>query len=523
MEQYDYIIVGAGTAGCILARRLSENKNNKILLLEAGGSDKHPFVKIPAAFSRLFQTSRDWSFFTTPQSSLLGRPHYMPRAKMLGGCSSINAMILFRPHPEDIQEWHQQGHVRFDWEESLVHLKRAEAMMGLKHMEGKAVPGEGFFVHPLTRNFISACEEYGMDVFNPSTSVEQGVKLFTRNVKRGFRYSVADAYLRTNDCSQCIDVRTHCLVKRLLIDQKKVYGLEYFHHSQERAVLARKEILLCAGSIQSPQILQLSGIGDPAALEPLGIPLMHESKEVGQNFTDHLVCGMAFRLKKGVNSLDGLKFPLPAIKAGLKFITTRSGPLTSNVAEAGAFCGNYGGRPTLQFHFGPAFFVNHGFTDVQPYGMSFGPALLHPASKGYVTLSSANPLDPPVIEPQYFQEHADMETMLEGIKLTKTLSTMPSLSKLIERVEYPDCMPDSDEAFVHHIRQFSETLYHPASTCRMGSDIGAVVNWDFKVQGTEGLRVCDASVFPGQTSSNPQLAIMMLAEMLSSILKEQKT
>ena len=433
----------------------------------------------------------------------------------------MNAMILFRPHPGDIRDWQSRGHFPYSWEESLVYLQRAEEMMGLRLVDTQAYPSESLFVHPMTAHFLKACEEYGMEIFQPGTSVDPGAKVFTRNIKNGFRYSVADAYLRTNVCSSYVDLRSHCLVEKILVDQKKAFGLEYRQHSQKHMAIAGKEILLCAGSIQSPQILQLSGVGDPEVLDPCGIPVLHAVPELGRNLKDHLVCGMAFRLKRGLQSLDGLRLPGPALRAALQFIFTRTGPLTSNIAEAGAFCGDHIGRPELQFHFGPAFFVDHGFTKIRPYGISFGPALLHPGSHGSVRLASANPADSPIIEPNYFQDSSDLTAMLEGLKLTRDLSAMPSLAKLIDDVEYPESMPVTDEVFIRHIRQYSETLYHPVSTCRMGSDPNAVVDLNFKLKGIEGLRICDASVFPDQTSSNPQLTIMMLAEMLSSILTNE--
>lgn len=521
LKSFDYIIVGAGSAGCVLANRLSENPAIKVALLEAGGSDRHFLVQTPAAFSKLFKTKRDWAFETTPQSELYNQKMFSPRGKMLGGCSSMNAMIFTRPHPLDLKAWLNFGLRNFEWDRCLPYLIKTEQQMGFDHEAGEAYSKEDYFIHPLSQQFIQATSEYGWPNNKSSSSIQPGSKYFLKNIKNGRRFSVVDAYIKPISGRKNLTILKNSLATKILIEKDQAIGIEFIQNASMHQITCNRELILSAGAFQTPQLLMLSGIGDPTQLGKLRIQTVLDNKSVGRHLKDHLICGMAFRLKDGVSSLDELNQVYPAIKNLFNYLTNHQGSFCSNIAEAGAFINTTANseRPNLEFHFGPAFFIQHGFIKPKPHGISFGPTLLHPESEGQIELLSKDPHAPPIIEANYFQRDTDMQLMIEGLKITRDLSRQKAFINAIESLEYPNQEPQTDQNYLQHLRQFSQTLYHPCGTCRMSETEDGVVNSEFKVKGMDKLRICDASVFPTTVSSNTQATVLMLAEKLASQLK----
>ena len=521
LKEFDYIIAGAGSAGCVLANRLSENPKCKVALIEAGGSDRNFFVKTPAAFSKLFKSKRDWAFESSPQEALNNQKMFSPRGKMLGGCSSMNAMIFTRPHPLDIKEWQNFGLRDFEWDQCLKYLIKAEQQMGFDHEDGEAISKEDFFIHPLSQQFIQATSEYGWLTNKCSSSIHSGSKYFLKNIKNGRRFSVVDAYLKPISGRKNLTIFKNSLATKILIEKDQAIGIEFIQNASMHQITCNRELILSAGAFQTPQLLMLSGIGDSSHLEKLRIQTVLDNKSVGRHLKDHLICGMAFRLKDGVASLDELNQVYPALKNLFNYLTNHQGSFCSNIAEAGAFINTtaQSDRPNLEFHFGPAFFIQHGFIKPKPHGISFGPSLLHPESEGQIQLLSKDPYAPPIIDPNYFQRDADLQLMIEGLKITRELSRQKAFINTIKSLEYPNQEPQTDQDYLKHLRQFSQTLYHPSGTCRMSETDDGVVNSEFKVKGMDKLRICDASVFPTTVSSNTQATVLMLAEKLASQLK----
>lgn len=518
LKSFDYIIVGAGSAGCVLANRLSENPAIKVALIEAGGLDRHFFVQTPAAFSKLFKTKRDWAFETTPQTGLNNQRMFSPRGKMLGGCSSMNAMIYTRPHPLDMEAWCKFGVQGFEWESCLPYLIRAEQQMGFFHDDIGAYSNEPMYIHPLTEQFVQATHEFGWPINKSSSSIQKGSQFFLKNIRNGKRFSVVDAYLQPIADRKNLNIINHSQVSKLLLNKNEVTGIEFFQKNKLQQLHCNREIILCAGAFQSPQLLMLSGIGNSLELETHGIQTILDLKTVGKHLKDHLICGMAFRLKKGIQSLDSLNQLVPAVTSLVQYLRNKTGPLCSNIAEAGSFINTKGNsdRPDLEFHFGPAFFIQHGFIQPKPHGISFGPTLLHPKSQGAVQLQSNNPLDAPVINPNYYQDESDLELMVEGLKITREISKQKVWEQIIDALEFPAYEARSDDDYIKHLRQYSQTLYHPTGTCRMSALEDGVVDSEFKVKGVANLRIADASVIPTTISSNTQATVLMLAEKLAA-------
>ncbi|MFZ1257393.1 MAG: GMC family oxidoreductase N-terminal domain-containing protein [Saprospiraceae bacterium] len=513
-DTYDYIIVGAGSAGCVIANKLSENPATKVLLIEAGGTDKNILVQAPAAFSQMFKTKRDWCFETDLQAHLNQQKMYFPRGKMIGGCSSINAMIFTRPHQSDIESWTAFGIHNWSWEACLKSMIRVEEQMGFFHNNQDAYNSEHYHIHPLTQRFLSACSLYGLETRKTNSSIEPGAKVFLRNIKNGKRFSAADAYLHLIASRKNLVVSKNSQVLKVDIENKTAIGVEILRNNKKEYIQCKKEVILSAGAIQSPQLLMLSGIGNVEELDAQGIKIQCDLSNVGKHLKDHLICGMAYRLKKGITSLDSLNTLVPGIQAAFQFLINAKGPLTSNIAEAGAFLNfkNTEIRPDLQFHFGPVFFIQHGFIKPKPHGISFGPTLLHPQSTGSVSLKSSNPLEAPRIQPNYYSSTDDLNLMVEGLKITEKISSQSPLSEVIETLEFPAEKPKTNSDYINHLRAYSQTLYHPTGTCRMSANRDGVVDGQLKVKGIHGLRVCDASIIPGTISSNTQGTVMMIAD-----------
>jgi choline dehydrogenase len=527
METYDYIVVGAGSAGCILANRLSTDPRNKVLLLEAGGSDKSPNIQTPAAFSKLFRTTYDWAYDTVPQPAMHHRQMFQPRGKVLGGSSSLNAMIYIRGNRVDYDEWAAAGNPGWSYEEVLPYFKRSENNQSLTsefHGQGGELHVcDQRSPHPLSERLVQAAVEAGYSR-NPdfNGAHQEGVGFYQLTQYVGQRWSSADAFLSPEIRNRAnLHILPNALAAHLLFgEEREVIGLEFLVEGDSRKAMARKEVVLCAGAFNSPQLLLLSGIGDAAELKELGIEVRHHLPGVGKNLQDHLLVGMAYYTNYSPTLDSSGRFP-GILWSVLQYLTRKKGPLTSCVAEAGGFLKSHPELPgpDLQFNFAPAFFIRHGFDNPKRgRGISAGNTLLQPYSQGAVTLSGADVRDPLQIDPRYFSDERDAQTLLKGMRMVEKLFQQPAVKPILKRRFLPEKEHLTDEELLQVIRQYAQTLYHPAGTCKMGNDPMAVVDAELRVHGIEGLRVADASIMPKVVRGNTNAPTYMIAEKAAELV-----
>ncbi len=519
---YDYVIVGAGSAGCVLANRLSEDPGVRVLLLEAGGPDRKQEIHIPAAFAKLFKTPYDWAYETEPQAHLGNRRLYWPRGKMLGGTSSMNAMMYIRGHRADYDGWRDQGNQGWSFAEVLPYFKKSEhEERGASEYHGIGGPlnvADLRTVNPLTRAFLAAAGEIGLpatDDFNGPTL--EGMSLTQVTQKQGKRHSTATAYLKPALGRPNLTVLTGAQATRILFEGKRAVGVAYQQNGKEEQARAAREVILSGGAINSPQLLLLSGIGPAAQLMALGVPVVHDLPGVGQNLQDHLVAITAHSCTQPVTLASAEK-----LNHILSFLLFKNGPLTSNVAEAAGFLKT---RPTLpapdlEMIFAPVYFIEHGFSNPPGHGFSIGAILLQPESRGSITLRSSDPLAPPAIQPNYLSTPADSKTLIEGVKLARRIAQAAAFAAYRGEEVVPGPNAKTDQAIAEQIRQHAQTLYHPVGTCKMGRDPLAVVDEYLRVRGVEGLRVVDASVMPTVPRGHTNAPTIMIAEKAADFIKQ---
>ena len=514
-ETYDYVIVGAGSAGCVLANRLSAD-GDSVLLLEAGNPDEQREIGMPAAYSELFKSEVDWEYYTEPQPELNGRECYWPRGKTLGGSSSINAMIYARGQSADYDHWADLGNDGWGYEDVLEYFKRAEhnergpseyhGTGGPRNVADQQAPNE------LTEAFIEAGAAAGLphnDDFNAGD--QSGIGLYQVTQKDGERHSAADAYLKPVLDRPNLTATTGAQVTEVRFDGREAVGVEYVQDGSgsPETVAANEDVILSAGAINSPQLLMLSGVGPAEHLAAHDISVVHDLPGVGQNLQDHLQVKINYACEKPV-SLEGAD----SLWNILKYLLLNRGPLTSNVAEAGGFTSVTQGteRPEIQFHFGPSYSVNHGFDNPDGHGFWLGALCLRPESRGRITLQSADPFDDPAVDPQYLTEQADVEVLLEGLKLIREILQAEPFDEYRGEEVSPGADVQSEAELIEHIRETAASLYHPVGTCKMGDDEMAVVDDRLRVHGVDGLRVVDASIMPSITSGNTDAPTTMIAE-----------
>jgi choline dehydrogenase len=517
---HDYVIVGAGSAGCVLAGRLSEDPGVEVLLIEAGGSDRHPNVKIPAAFAKQFRTKRDWDLDTEPEPHCNGRSLYVPRGKGLGGSSSMNAMLYVRGHPLDYEKWAASGARGWGWDAIRPYFLRAEdnargesehhAGGGPLRVEDERSPRR------LTSQFLDSCAEAGIPRIADYNGPEQdGAALAQVTQRNGRRWSTADAYLRPAQRRTNLTVVSAAHVVGIEIEGGRATGVRYRRRGKERIVRARRDVILSAGTLASPQLLMLSGIGPGDQLQALGVPVVQDLPGVGENLQDHPYQTSVWDVPAG-GSLADAESP----KALFEYLLRRSGPLTSSVAEAIAFVRSRPGlaQPDLQFHFAPAYFVDNGFEEYDGHAITMGPALVAPRSRGWVRLRSADPADKPRIQTNSLAEPEDVAALVAGTRLTREIAAAEPFASELGRELFPGAGISSDEDLADDLRHRVELLYHPVGTCRMGSDEDAVVDPELRVRGIEGLRVVDASVMPTIPSGNTNAPTIAVAERAADVI-----
>jgi choline dehydrogenase len=514
--KYDYVIVGAGSAGCVLAARLTEDPAIRVLLIEAGGRDSRLAVRIPAAFSRLFKTECDWGYMTVPQRELADRSLYWPRGKMLGGTSSMNAQMHVRGNRADYDAWAALGNTAWGYDDVLPYFRRSE------HNERGPSPFRGTGgpltisdlrdPNPATTAFLAAAVEAG---FARSADVngerQDGVDYTQVTQKRGARASTASAYLRPAMRRPNLSVVTGAQATRIRFEGRRARGVAYRRGGTLTTAHAEREVILAGGAINSPQLLMLSGVGPADHLRAVGIDVVHDLPDVGRHLQDHLVCGVIVNAR----TTDTL-VAAESVPNLLRYVVLRRGMLTSNVAEA---CGFFrvpadAPAPNLELLFAPVPFIDHGLIRPTEHGLSLGVVLLQPKSSGAITLRSSDPLDAPLIDPSYLTDPGgeDLRLLIEGMKVAWRVMRSPALAAHAGEPMIPDREPRTDEELAAFIRQRAETLYHPVGTCRMGTDEMAVVDPALRVRGLEALRVVDASVMPGIIRGHTNSPTIMIAE-----------
>ncbi|MBP6018706.1 MAG: choline dehydrogenase [Burkholderiaceae bacterium] len=526
MRTFDYIVVGAGSAGCALAGRLVENGGGSVLLLEAGPADKNIWVHIPIGYGKtMFNPNYNWQFESEPVPELNGRNVYQPRGKTLGGSSSINGLVYVRGQAEDFDDWEKLGNDGWGWRDILPLFKRSErnergaseyhggdGRLGVSNIRGK---------HELVEAFIRAGEENGIprtDDFNGAK--QEGVGYYQLTTRNGLRCSSAKGYLRPLRGNPDLTIETEARALGLIMEGRRAVGVRYMQNGKVVEARAAKEVILSAGAFQSPQLLMLSGIGAADELAKFDIPLVHDLPQVGKNLQDHLQVRLIYKCTKPITTNDSVRTWWGQALIGMRWIFFKAGPVAAGIQLGGMFARARpeATRPDVQFHFGT---ISADMAAGKPHdfsGFTISMCQLRPKSRGYVGLKSADPLAAPLIQPNYFSEQEDRDTMLAGIQLTRRLVESSAMQPYIAEEFRPGPSMKTDEDMIRFVREQGTTIFHPVGTCRMGNDADSVVDTSLRVRGIAGLRVADASIMPLLLSGNTNAGSMVIGEKAADLI-----
>jgi len=526
-EEFDFIIVGAGSAGCVLAHRLSERAGTRVLLLEAGGTDRRVYVQLPVGYGRLLFDSRiNWMYETDPIAALAGRRSFWPRGKLIGGSGSINAMVYVRGQPRDFDDWAALGNPGWSYQDVLAYFRRSEdhgSEDNAFHQRGGAmhVTDVSALAHPLCQDYVRACQALGFAATEDFNGAQgEGVGIYQINTRHGRRASTANEFLRPALARANLRLRCRTLVTRVTFEARRASGVEFLHQGQLQRARARRAVILSAGAINTPQLLQLSGIGDGALLGSLGIPVVAAVSAVGRHLQDHL--GISYVYRSHRPTLNDELYPLSGkLRAICRYVWGRTGPLSMSVNQGGGFVRTDAQQraPNLQLYFNPVSYTKtplSGRKLLSPdafsgFILSFNAC--RPTSRGWLQIRSSDPRAAPRIQPNYLDTEQDLAEVVSGCRLLRRIAATAPLAATIAEEISPGPSVYTDEAYLADFRARADTVFHPVGTCRMGPDPGtSVVDARLKVHGLEGLRVIDASVFPTITSGNTNAPTVMVGE-----------
>jgi len=527
MSEYDFIVIGAGSAGCAVATRLAERENLSVLLLEAGGLDSNFWIHVPLGVGKLLQDTRYvWPFSTEAEGQLQGQSIYWPRGKVLGGSSSVNGMVYVRGDPIEFDHWEQIGNRGWGYDSVAPFYKRLECYPeGDPRLRGHDGP-----VHimnrgtwdpdPLSDSFLTACTQMGIShTEDYNAGPYEGVSYLQQTAYRGRRWSAADAYLRTTGRKRNLTIKTHATASRIILSGSRAKGVEYYNDGKSHTAYSRHEVLLCAGSIQSPQLLELSGIGRPEVLEGCGVPVLHALPGVGESLQDHLQVRMTYKCTRPITINDIMQNPVRRWAAGLRYLLTHRGLLSTTSSTVHALTRSESGaqRPDIKIQIalisGQNRYSRSTKMGIDNWpGFSLGVFMLRPESRGSVHISGPKIGDSPVIRANYLSRERERTTYLNAMRVIRGIASQPALRALTSEETRPGPNANTDLALIDYIGRTGQTSWHPISSCRMGTDEMAVVDDRLRVRGLDGLRVIDASVMPTMVSSNTNGPALMIGE-----------
>ena len=523
---FDYIVVGAGSAGCVLASRLTASGRHRVLLLEAGGEDRNVWIHVPIGYAKLFADAKhNWLYNSEPESELGGRQIIQPRGKVLGGSSSINGLLYIRGQAEDFNHWRQLGNAGWSFDDVLPYFRRAEDQQRgedeLHGVDGPLSVRDVSEPHPLCEAFIEACEQAGIprtDDFNGPT--QEGAGYFQLTTRNGRRWSTARGYLKPARKRHNLAVVSNALTTRILFEGRRAVGVEYRKDGAMHTARANAEVIVSGGAFNSPQLLQLSGVGPADLLQQHGIEVIADKKGVGADLQDHYQARVNYRCNTRNTMNDMMASLAGRVTAGLRYALLRKGFLTIGAGYAGAFAKTdpMMATPDVQFHF-ILFSADSVGQKLHSWpGFLASVCQLRPESRGFVRIKSADPAQAPAIQPRYLTAQADRDCMVAGMKLLRRVMSQPAIMRYIDEELAFGQKIQNDDDYLAYVRQRGTTVFHPTSTCRMGSDVTAVVDERLRVHGFEGLRVADASIMPTVVSGNTNAACVMIGEKASDMI-----
>ncbi|MEM1298169.1 MAG: choline dehydrogenase [Pseudomonadota bacterium] len=525
--EWDYVVVGAGSAGCAVAARLSENQKSKVLLLEAGPKDRNPWIHVPVGYYKTMHSPISWGYDTEPEPELDSRRIHWPRGKVLGGSSAINGLIYIRGQHQDYDHWRQLGNVGWGWEDVLPYFKRAEDNEhGASDLHGAGGPLKVSDIHDkreICDAFVEAAQQEGLPYNADFNGAEQeGVGMFQTTSRNGLRCSSAVGYLKPARGRPNLSVESGAQVTRIVLDGGRVTQVRYRQDGADKTAEVAGEVVLSGGAVNSPQMLQLSGIGPGGHLQNLGIEVQHALEGVGRDLQDHLQIRSLYRLNKRISVNDDVNNLLRRAWIGIQFALQRKGPLTFAAGFAGAFAKVLpeSATPDIQFHFIP-FSADKPGTGLHRWsGVTSSVCQLRPESRGEIMIRSDDPMEHPKITANYLSTEYDRRVLVEGLRLSRRISQQPAFAQHLEEEVEPGLDREDDEALLDHIRARGSTIFHPTSTCRMGTDPRAVVDARLRVHGVGGLRVADCSIMPTVPSGNTSAPAIMVGEKCADMMLE---